>query len=214
MKRKLIVVLAVAGLAAAAAAAPARRPVMMFLGDSLTEGYGVKPAESYPALIEKRMVENGWNFEVENASRSGDTSGEALERTSKRLDTPVDVLVVAVGFNDGAQHLPYARMEKNLRKIVSKAYAANPRARIVILGTRVPLEQGLYARRFNDVFRKVAWEYRTAYLPFLLEDVIDVPALTLADRIHPNADGQKILAERVWDVLEPVLRKHFPPAKN
>lgn len=196
-------------LLAAPAAQAAERRVMVFIGDSLTDGFGVKPSERYPSLIERRLKEEGWPFRVENQSRSGDTSGEAFERTARRLEEPIDILVVAVGFNDGAQRLPYARMEKNLRRIVEKAYAANPRARVVILGTRVPLELGLYARRFNDVFRKIAWEYRTAYLPFLLQDVIDVPALTLADRIHPNAAGHRVLADRVWQVLEPVLKKNF-----
>jgi acyl-CoA thioesterase I len=219
MKKIFLAATAFATVAAARPAAPAAempegRPVIVFLGDSLTEGYGVKPSEAYPSLIERRLAEGGWTFRVENQSRSGDTSGEALERASQRLDEPIDVLVVALGFNDGAQGLPYGRMDKNLRQIVEKTYRANPKARIVILGTRMPLERGLYARRFNDVFRRVAWEYRTAYLPFLLEDVIDVPAMTLADRIHPNPAGHRLMAERVWGVLEPVLKKYYPKARR
>lgn len=193
-----------------APAAAARTPVILFVGDSFTEGYGVTPSESYPALIQARIQKKGWPFQVENQSRSSDTSGDALDRISDRLKEPFDVLVVAVGANDGFQHVSPKVLDRNLRAIVRKAYAANKGAHILIVGMRMPLEQGEYARRFNDIYQRVAWEYRTAYLPFLLEDVIEVPELTLSDHLHPNADGYRIVADHVWGVLEPMLKRYYP----
>jgi len=211
MKRFVLAALFLSSPAFAVVDPPAtRQPVIVFLGDSLSEGYGVKPSEAYPALIKEMIAERGWDFSVENQSRSGDTATEALGRASARLEEPIDVLVLALGTNDALQRLPHAKLEKSLRRIIEKTYTVNKRARIVILGARMPLELGRDARRFNDVYRRLAWEYRTAYLPFLLEGVINVPSLTLADRIHPNPDGHQRLAEHVWSVLEPVLKRYFP----
>jgi acyl-CoA thioesterase-1 len=188
--------------------APAReRPVVLFLGDSLTAGYGLTAEEAFPALVQERIDAEGLGYRVVNAGVSGDTSAGGLRRIDWLLRQPVAVLVLGLGANDMLRGQDLGALRANLRAIVEKTRAAHPAARIVVAGMRAPVNLGRgYAAGFEAVFREVAEESSAALIPFLLEGVAADPELNQPDGIHPTAEGHRILADLVWRTLEPMLR--------
>ncbi len=181
-------------------------PAVVFLGDSLTAGQGLSPEEAYPALIAARMRDAGIQLPVLNAGVSGDTTGAGLSRLGKLLDTPVALLVLALGANDGVVHAPLERIRGNLSQAIERAQAAG--ARVVMVGMKLPLSfDPSYRAGFEQVFADLARQYRLAFVPFLLEGVGGVPRLNQADGIHPTAEGQRIMASVVWPTLAPLLRE-------
>ncbi|HXG52193.1 MAG TPA: arylesterase [candidate division Zixibacteria bacterium] len=203
-----------AGLAAAllffvwAAAAPAAAGrTVLFLGDSITAGHGVDPELAYPALIQRRIEENGWDFRVVNAGQSGDTSAGGLGRLDWLLKNRIDVLVLELGGNDGLRGFPVEATQKNLQAIIDRTKQRYPEAKIVVAGMKAPPNMGSdYGRRFHAMFAALAKTNRAALIPFILEGVGGVRRLNLPDGIHPTAEGHRIVAANVWRVLEPVLR--------
>lgn len=196
---------------AAAVGAPSRdrssiaRPRIVVLGDSLTAGLGLDPADAFPAVIERWLRERGYDFEVVNAGVSGDTTAGGVRRLDWVLDEHVRVLVVALGGNDGLRGLPVDQMRRNLETIIRQARRRG--VVVVLAGMEAPPNLGEeYTREFRQVFRDLARTYRVAFVPFLLEGVAGDPALNQADGIHPNAAGARRVAENVWRVLEPLLR--------
>jgi len=199
-----------ASRAAAAATVPADpdtppvRPRIVAFGDSLTIGLGLLEQEAYPALLQKKIDEAGYQFEVVNAGVSGDTSAGALRRLEWALEGDVKVLIVAFGGNDGLRGLPVAQMKDNLSQIIDKA---RERDIIVILaGMEAPPNFGQeYATQFRQAFRDVALAKRVLFIPFLLNNVAGKPELNQADGIHPNQEGTRIVADTMWSVLQPLL---------
>jgi acyl-CoA thioesterase-1 len=179
--------------------------IIVALGDSLTAGLGVASDEAYPALLEARARKAGFDYRVVNAGVSGDTSAGGLRRLDWVLRSRPDVVIVALGSNDGLRGLPVAALRDNLTTIVTRLRAAG--ARVLLVGMRVPPNYGAaYARDFAEVFGSVARRTSVAFLPFLLEGVAGDPTLNQPDGIHPNAAGQRIVADRVWTALRPLLR--------
>jgi acyl-CoA thioesterase-1 len=192
---------------AAPAGDDASAPVVLFLGTSLTAGYGLPSDEAYPALIQERIDDAGLDFRAVNAGVSGDTSAGGLRRIDWLLRLPVAVLVVELGANDMLRGLSADALRGNLRGILEQTRAAHPGTRFVLAGMRAAPNLGLgYARRFEAVFVELAQEYDAVLIPFLLEGVAGRPSLNQADGIHPTAEGQHKLADTVWEALEPVLR--------
>ncbi|HKY07914.1 MAG TPA: arylesterase [Candidatus Binatia bacterium] len=188
-------------------AAPQERGVILFLGDSITAGYGLEPSQAYPALIQKNIDAKGWPFRAVNAGQSGDTSAGALERLNWLLKNRVEVLVLELGGNDGLRGLPVENTRKNLQALIDRTREKYPSAKIVIAGMKVPPNMGrTYAEKFETIFVELAKKNRAPLIPFVLEGVGGVPALNLPDGIHPTAKGQEIVAATVWKTLEPVLR--------
>lgn len=187
----------------------AARPRIVFLGDSLTAGYGLDRDQSVPALIQQRLDEHGYGYEVVNAGVSGDTSAGGLSRFEWSVEGPTRVLVLELGANDGLRGLPVAEIERNLRAIIDKAHSR--KLTVLLTGMEAPPNFGdAYTRAFRQVYRDLAVEYRLPFVPFYLEGVAGDPALNIADGIHPNARGAVIVADTLWRVLEPLLRT--PPA--
>lgn len=197
------------GQSSAAAATSARSVVV--LGDSLTAGYGLEPSAAFPALLQKKVKEAGWDFQVVNAGVSGDTSAGGLRRIDWLLKRRIDVLVVALGGNDGLRGLSPAAMKKNLQGIIDRTRQKYSAAEIVIAGMKMPTNLGSYASEFEKVYPELAKENNLPLVPFLLEGVGGNPDLNLPDRIHPTAEGQKVVAKNVWAVLKPVLAKLSRP---
>ena len=186
----------------------AETKTIVFLGDSLTAGFGVERSEAFPALIADKIRAAGLPFEVENAGLSGDTSAGGLRRIDWLLQRPVDVLVVELGANDGLRGLDLKSMKANLQAIIDKAKAKNPAVKIVLAGMQVPPNLGAeYASGFQRVFSELARDNNAVLIPFLLEGVGGQRELNQADLIHPNPAGHRIVADLVWRTLEPILRQ-------
>jgi acyl-CoA thioesterase-1 len=187
------------------AAAPA--PVVLFLGTSLTAGYGLEPEQAYPALIQARIDSAGLPFRVINAGVSGETSAGALARTDWLLRQPFDVLVLETGANDMLRGAELDSVRSNIQAIVDKVRAALPETRIVLVGMMAPPNYGQeYTQRFRGIFPEIAERNDLPLVPFLLEGVGGEARYNLPDGIHPNAEGQRRVAATVWETLEPVLR--------
>ncbi|CAN5711671.1 arylesterase [soil metagenome] len=187
------------------AAAPA--PVVLFLGTSLTAGYGLEPEQAYPALIQARIDSAGLPFRVINAGVSGETSAGALARTDWLLRQPFDVLVLETGANDMLRGAELDSVRSNIQAIVDKVRAARPETRIVLVGMMAPPNYGQeYTQRFRGIFAEIAERNDLPLVPFLLEGVGGEARYNLPDGIHPNAEGQRRVAATVWETLEPVLR--------
>ena len=180
---------------------------ILVLGDSLAAGYGLDPDQSYPALLQKKIKEAGWSFTVVNAGLSGDTTAGGLRRMEWLLKRRVDVLLLALGGNDGLRGTSVKAMQTNLQAIIDRTKQKYPGVKIVVVGMKMPPNMGDYAKEFNEVFPEVAKENKAALVPFLLEGVGGKPELNLPDLIHPTAEGQKLLAANVWKVLGPALDK-------
>jgi acyl-CoA thioesterase-1 len=202
----LVVALLLAGPLIEVTGAPGTgERIIVALGDSLTAGLGVASDEAYPALLEARARKAGFDYRVVNAGVSGDTSAGGLRRLDWVLRSRPDVVIVALGSNDGLRGLPVAALRDNLTTIVTRLRAAG--ARVLLVGMRVPPNYGAaYAGDFAEVFGSVARRTSVAFLPFLLEGVAGDPTLNQPDGIHPNAAGQRIVADRVWTALRPLLR--------
>ncbi len=191
---------------AAPAPEPAERPAIVFLGTSLTAGLGLPESEAFPALIQTRVDDAGLDYRVVNAGVSGDTSAGGLRRLDWLLRLPVAVLVLELGANDMLRGQPPAAVEENLAAILARTREAHPGVRFVLVGMRAAPNLGRdYARAFDAVYPRIAERFDTAFVPFLLEDVAARPELNQIDGIHPTAEGHVLIAQRVWQTLEPVL---------
>jgi acyl-CoA thioesterase I len=181
---------------------------IVFLGDSLTAGYGVGKDRAYPALIAERIRKAHLPYEVINAGVSGDTSADGLRRTDWVLQQKVDVLVIALGANDGLRGLSPNVLEENLGAIIEKAKRRNAEVRIVIAGMQMPPNLGAdFAAKFQLVFAAVAQRYKATLIPFLLAGVGGHRDLNQPDSIHPTEAGQKVIAQTVWQMLKPILEQ-------
>lgn len=182
------------------------RPRVVFLGDSLTAGYGLDRSESIPSLMQARLDAAGYNYEVINAGVSGDTSAGGLSRLDWSLQGDVDVLIVELGANDGLRGLPVAFMKRNLDEIVRRAKDRG--VTVLLTGMEAPPNYGAdYTTEFRRVFPDLARTHRVAFIPFFLEGVAGIPSLNIADGMHPNPAGARIVEATVWRALEPLLQK-------
>jgi acyl-CoA thioesterase-1 len=179
-------------------------PAIVFLGDSLTAGYGLASGESMPSLIQHRLAAAQRAYRVINAGRSGDTTAAGLARLSQylRRELHVRLLVIALGSNDALRLVPTDRIEANLREMVQRTRRFDPGIRILLCQLHThPLLGRDYARRFGELFPRVAAEEGLVLLPFILEGVALVTHLNLPDGLHPNAAGTRVVAENVWNAL-------------
>ena len=194
----------VAAAPAAVAAAAAAAPQVVFLGDSLTAGLGLGEEAAFPAIVGELLAERGVPARIVNAGVSGDTSAGGLARVDWLLSLHPDVLVLALGANDGLRGQPVAGIEANLREIVRRARAAG--AQVLLAGMKMPPNYGPdYTRDFEALYSRLARELDLAFVPFLLAGVAADPKLNQADGIHPSAEGQRIVARLVADALQPML---------
>jgi len=187
---------------------------ILFFGDSLTAGYGLPAAASFPALLQQKIDAAALPYKALNYGVSGDTSAGGRARLPAVLARqPADVFVLALGANDGLRGIPVADTARNLQAILAAVRQQFPAARLVVAGLEFPFDLGplgghrlaRYAAEFQALFRPLAEESGAAFVPFLLHGVLGRRELNLADGVHPNAAGQKVLAENVWAVLGPLL---------
>jgi acyl-CoA thioesterase-1 len=188
------------------AAVAQEKKTIVFLGDSLSAGAGVKPQQAFPSLVQEKIRERGLPFEVVNAGIGGDTTAGGLRRLDWVLQRKVDILVLELGGNDGLRGLPVHTIKANLQAMIDKAKAKHPDVKIVVAGMQMPPNVGAkYAAEFRQVFHDVAKENNATMIPFLLEGVGGLREYNQPDLIHPNPLGHKIVADVVWKTLEPLL---------
>ena len=186
---------------------PATERVLVVLGDSLSAGFGVDPAEAWPARIQEWIRGARLPWKLVNAGVSGDTTAGGLRRLDWVFLRPVDALLIELGGNDGLRGLPLEVTRTNLQAVIERTRAKYPEARIVIAGMKMPDNLGeAYTRQFEGLFRDLAEKHRLVLIPFLLDGVGGRPELNLPDQIHPNAEGHRRVATNVWNVLQPVLQ--------
>ena len=185
--------------------AQAERPRIVAFGDSLTAGFGLSEKESYPYLLQQKLNADGHDYEVINAGVSGETSLGGLERIDWVLEMEnVKILILELGANDLLRGVPPAKMKENLDKIIKKAKARN--IRVLLCGMLAPPTMGAaYQRDFSDAFPDLASEHQVAYLPFLLQGIALDKTLNQADGIHPNAEGEVIMTNNVYQALKEML---------
>lgn len=159
-----------------------------------------------PALIQQRLREHGYKFEVVNAGVSGDTSAGGLNRLDWSLEGDVRILVIELGGNDGLRGLPVDNMKRNLTEIITRAKSRG--ITVVLTGMEAPPNFGsAYTSEFRDAFRQLAREHQVTFVPFYLQDVAGIAELNLEDGIHPNDEGSRIIEKTMWAALEPLLAK-------
>ena len=187
---------------------------IIFFGDSLTAGHGLPAAASFPALLQHRLDELQLPYKAYNYGVSGETSAGGRQRLPTVLNRhPADAFVLALGANDGIRGIPVRETTHNLQFIIDAVRRQYPQAQLVLAGLEFPFDLGPlgghrlahYATEFKALFRTLADKNSLPFIPFLLQGVLGHRELNLADGVHPNAQGQQILAENVWQVLGPLL---------
>lgn len=180
-------------------------PTIVAFGDSLTAGFGLNSDQAYTSLLQRKLDENGYRYRLVNAGVSGDTSAGGARRIDWALQSGnVKVLILELGGNDGLRGLPVADLKRNLELIIQRAQSAG--VTVILAGMEAPPNFGAdYTRDFRQVFRDLAKQYKTPFIPFVLEGIGGNPKLNQPDGIHPNAEGEKVMTENVWRVLEPQL---------
>lgn len=176
---------------------------IVFLGDSLTAGYGLDPQQAYPQLVENLLEEAGHDVEVVNAGVSGDTTAGGLRRIDWLLRQEMDILVIALGANDALRGQPVEATRENLEKMIDRARQAYPDLRILLAGMLAPPNMGVpYREAFREIYPQIAKARGVELMPFLLDGVAGQPSLNLPDGIHPNAKGHRVIARAVVEVLD------------
>jgi acyl-CoA thioesterase-1 len=187
---------------------------IVFFGNSLTAGYQLPASAAFPTLLQQRIDSLKLPYKAFNYGVSGETTaGGRLRVASVLARQPVDVFVLELGANDGLRGIPVRETTQNLQDIIDQVRRKYPEARIVLVGLEFPFDLGplgghrmaRYALEFKALFRELAEKNSLPFVPFLLQGVIGQRALNLPDGVHPNAAGQKILADNVWAVLSGVL---------
>jgi len=202
-------------LIVASASAQAEAPVILVFGDSISAGYGLARVEQgWVELLKTRLKEQGYGYQVVNASVSGETTAGGLARLPRALELHhPSIVILELGGNDGLRALPIAQMRANLTQMVTLAGAAG--AKVLLLGMRMPPNYGpQYTEQFAMVFSDLAREKKVSLVPFLLTDIALTSTLLQGDDIHPNALGQPVLLENVWPQLKPLLHTELKPSPN
>ena len=182
----------------------AARSILVF-GDSLSAGYGIAQEAAWPSLLAKRLEQKRLDYSVTNASISGETTSGGRTRLDSALDKHrPNIVIIALGANDGLRGLPVKTMRDNLTAMAEAAQKKD--ARVLIVGQRLPPNYGPYAVQFQKAFADVAKDRKAALVDFLLDGVATRPELFQSDNLHPTAEAQPILLDTVWRGLEPLLK--------
>jgi len=188
-----------------AIASDAEPPVLLILGDSLSAGYGMDREQSWVSLLDTRLKEGGYSYRIFNSSISGDTSQGGLARLPRLLERyQPEIVIIELGANDGLRGIDPLVTRENLTRMIEQSQAVG--ARVLLAGIKLPPNYGdAYLQKFESIYPDLAREFDTLLVPFFMEGVALQPDLLQADNIHPNEEGQPVLLENVWEVLQPAL---------
>jgi acyl-CoA thioesterase-1 len=178
---------------------------IVVVGDSLSSGYGLTAEQSWVAQLSTRLQNEGYGYEVVNASIAGDTSAGGLARLPRLLaQHKPSIVVIELGGNDGLRGQPVDSLRENLAAMIEMSREND--AKVVLAGIQIPPNYGqAYTRALSAVYPELAERFDVALVPFLLEGVALQPSRMQHDNIHPNASGQEVMLENVWHVLTPLL---------
>ena len=180
--------------------------VIVAFGDSLTAGLGVSAEQSYPALLTARLLAEGYPYRVVNAGVSGDTTAGGLRRVDWALRLRPEIVILELGINDALRGQDLASVRANLDQLVERFQSAG--ARVLIAGMRLPPNYGArYGADFQRLYEDVARKRGAPLMPFFLDGVGGNPRLNQMDGIHPTAEGYRIIVDRLWPYLRPLLRR-------
>ena len=202
--RRLLVALCL--LAVLAPPVGAQERVIVAFGDSLTAGQGVPAEQAYPALLAARLRAEGYPYRVVNAGVSGDTTAGGLRRVDWALRLGPEVVILELGINDALRGQDLETVRSNLHQLVERFQSAG--VRVLIAGMRLPPNYGAgYGATFQRLYEEVARKRGAALMPFFLDGVAGDPRLNQPDGVHPTADGYRLIVDRLWPHLRPLLRR-------
>jgi acyl-CoA thioesterase-1 len=182
------------------------RPVILAFGNSLTAGYRVPAADSYPARLQRRLDEQGYKYRVVSMGISGDTTSGGRARMKAALQQKAAIVLLELGANDGLRGLPVTQMQANLESMIKDFQKTG--STVILAGMTLPRNYGAaYVQSFENVFRDLAKRYSTGLIPFFLEGVAANPKFTQEDLIHPNAEGYARVTDIVMKALTPLLKR-------
>jgi acyl-CoA thioesterase I len=208
VKRLFVLFVLIVACVSANGASPAATPVILVFGDSISAGYGLARVEQgWVALLQTRLKDQEYGYQVINASVSGETTAGGLARLPRALMLhQPKIVILELGGNDGLRALPIAQMRANLVRMIDLASAAG--AKVLLLGMRMPPNYGPdFTEQFRSTYSDLAREKKLPLVPFLLNDIALFPNLMQADGIHPNQLGQPKLLDNVWPSLKPLLQR-------
>lgn len=183
-----------------------REITVVVFGDSLTEGTGVEVRDSFPVQLQEKLNENELSVRVINKGVSGDTSALAFERIDEIIELKPDIVILAIGSNDGIRKVDPSFTKNNISKIIKKLNDNN--IDIILCGMRILPRYGLkYSDEFKAIYKDLAREYNLVFMPFFLEGVMLNPKLNIEDGIHPNREGYVIVVENLYPYLLEILKK-------
>ncbi len=187
--------------------AVASEHTILVFGDSLSAALGLRPEQGWVALLNARLKAQGYEYQVVNASVSGETTTGGLARLPRELRlTRPGILILELGANDALQGLPLQLARQRLGEMIRAAETAG--ARVLLVGLLIPPNYGpRYTRQFADMYPDLARQFHTALVPFLMKGVALDPHLMQRDGLHPNAGGEPLVLDNVWPYLEPMLKK-------
>ncbi|WP_194852509.1 arylesterase [Nonlabens antarcticus] len=183
------------------------KKTILFFGDSITAGYGLDDTnDAFPGLIQTKIDSLGLDYEIINSGLSGETSAGGKSRIDWILNQEIDIFVLELGANDGLRGVPLSETRLNLQAIIDAVNAKSPDTQIIIAGMQLPPNMGQeYTTEFKSIFSDLAAENDLAFIPFILKDVGGIAALNQSDGIHPTAEGHRIVANNVWEILSVVM---------
>jgi acyl-CoA thioesterase-1 len=199
LRALLIIGLMIPGLLCAA-------PVILVFGDSLSASYGIPRDAGWVSLLDQRLVKEKFDYQIVNASISGETTAGGLSRINAALtEHRPAVVILELGANDGLRGLPLANMSNNLDKIITACQ--RKKARVLLIGMRLPPNYGMrYTQEFQDTYAALAKQHKLPLVPFLLAGVEDEKYYQ-ADRLHPTAEAQPLILNTIWAALHPMLKQ-------
>ena len=187
------------------AAGTDERPRIVAFGDSLTAGLGVAADEAYPARLQRRLEEEGLHYRVINAGVSGDTTAGGVRRVDWVLKSRPDVVILELGANDGLRGLNLQETKSNLERIIQRCRDSS--VTVILAGMKLPPNYGAdYTKGFEAIYPTLAKQYRLTLIPFFLDGVAGSTSLNQADGIHPTSEGYRIIADKVWETVKPLLK--------
>jgi acyl-CoA thioesterase-1 len=184
----------------------ADRPLIVCFGDSITAGYGLPMGKAYPDFLQDKLDAHGYHYKVSNEGTSGATTKDAVASLRSILALHPEIVIVEFGGNDGLRGLPPDQTRRNLDQVLTTLETAH--IKILLAGITLPPNYGAdYIHTFEQVFRDLAGQHHTAFVPMLYKDLVHVPNTIQPDGIHPTASGSEIIADTLYQVLKPLLHK-------